>query len=91
MIYLFWPLFGALIGVAAAQKRGFNVAAGVLGGALLGPLAFLLYFVSGIASNSDLRKKCPFCAEWVRPEAIVCPHCQRDLKPPTEPAQRAAP
>jgi hypothetical protein len=25
-------------------------------------------------------KTCPFCAEWVRPEAIVCKHCGRDIQ-----------
>lgn len=24
-------------------------------------------------------RRCPFCAEGIRPEARVCPHCQRDL------------
>jgi len=28
-----------LIGISAAQRRGFNMAAGVIGGLLLGPLA----------------------------------------------------
>jgi hypothetical protein len=27
----------------------------------------------------DIRPRCPFCAEDVRWEAVVCPHCQRDL------------
>jgi len=26
-------------------------------------------------------RRCPFCAEFVRPEAIVCKHCGRDIQP----------
>jgi hypothetical protein len=26
------------------------------------------------------KLKCPFCAEWIRYEARVCPHCQRDVE-----------
>jgi len=52
-VTLFWPVLGALIGVAAAQRNGFNVVGGVLGGLLLGPLAVLMFFVSGIASREE--------------------------------------
>jgi len=75
-----WSLFGALIGVSAAQRRGFSTTAGVLGGLLLGPLAFLMYFVSGVTKD-DQRRKCPFCAEQVKADAIVCKHCHRELPP----------
>ena len=78
MELLFWPLLGALIGAAAAQKKGFSTAAGAAGGALLGPFAFLIFFVSGV-SPGEQQKKCPFCAEWVKAEAKVCKHCHRDL------------
>jgi uncharacterized membrane protein YeaQ/YmgE (transglycosylase-associated protein family) len=79
---LFWLLLGALIGAYAAQKKGFSTVGGVIGGMLLGPLAFLMFFMTGIFSSKEQQRKCPFCAEWVKPEAVVCKHCSRDLPPP---------
>jgi hypothetical protein len=78
---LFWPLLGALIGVSAAQKKGFSTTTGVISGLLLGPLAFLMFFVSGVFSASEQQRKCPYCAEWIRPEASVCKHCHKDVPP----------
>jgi RNA polymerase subunit RPABC4/transcription elongation factor Spt4 len=80
-MFIAWALFGALLGVAASQKRGFSLAGGILGGLLLGPLAFLLFFVSGI-TKGDTSKTCPHCAEFIKPEAKVCKHCGRDVLPP---------
>jgi hypothetical protein len=82
---LFWSLLGALIGVAAAQKKGFSIVAGVLGGLLLGPFAIFMFFVSGVSAG-DKRRKCPSCAEWVQAGAKVCKHCHRDLPPLKKPA-----
>ena len=80
MWMVFWALFGALIGVSAAQRRGFSVAAGIIGGLLLGPLAVLMYFVSGV-TRGDATRKCPQCAESIKAEAKVCKHCGRDVAP----------
>lgn len=75
---LFWALIGALIGLAAANKKGFSVAGGIIGGILLGPLAFLMFFVSGV-SKGDAKRKCPYCAEWVQGAATVCKHCGKEI------------
>lgn len=76
-----WMLFGALIGVVASQARGFSLAAGIIGGLLLGPLAVLMFFVSGISPGEAQRRKCPHCAEWVNAEAKICKHCRSPLGP----------
>lgn len=77
-IGLFWFVIGALIGAYAAQRKGFSIIGGVLGGALLGPLAILMFAVSSVSSG-DKQKKCPACAEWVKREAKVCKHCGKEI------------
>jgi hypothetical protein len=80
LVFLFWALIGVLVGISAAQRRGFSVAAGVIGGLLLGPLAFLMYFVSGVTRGDTANRKCPWCAEWIKAEAQVCKHCRRETR-----------
>lgn len=77
----FWGLLGGAIGAAAAQRKGFSVAGGVVGGIILGPLAVLMFLVSGVSSSKEARK-CPYCAEWIKPEATVCKHCHKELAAP---------
>ena len=73
---VFILLFG-LIGSMAASVRGWHPAMGFLAGALLGPFALLLFFVSGVTRKASATpmKVCGQCAEQVQPAAKVCRFC----------------
>jgi len=74
-------ILGAMIGYAAAHHRGYSPIAGVLCGAVMGPMwAWVLFLVSGIFHASESRQ-CPHCQEWMAYKAIVCRHCGRSHGP----------
>ena len=70
-------LIGGPIGYMCSRVRGFSPLAGVVGGALLGPLAIFMLFVDSVAGNKS--KACPKCAEQVAVQAVICKHCRSSL------------
>jgi len=78
MDFLFFSvLIGAVIGYVSSRVRGFSPAAGLIGGALLGPLAIFMLLVDSVSGGKT--KTCPHCAEKVAVQATLCKYCRSAL------------
>ena len=73
-LIFFWLLCGIIAAMIGSQK-GEGCFAFIMG-VLFGPFGILFALVS----NGN-RKVCPSCKELIHKDAMVCPHCQRDMNP----------
>jgi hypothetical protein len=72
LFFIFLAVIAA-IPAAIAQSKGHSFFAWWIYGVLLWIVALIHSTVIAPV------RKCPYCAEGIKPEAKVCPHCQRDL------------
>jgi ribosomal protein L32 len=89
MLYVYVVVW-LICGFAAAaiySNKGRSGAAAFIVGVLFGPIGVLLALLSSRDTAAVERKaltegaikKCPYCGELVRREAVVCKHCGRDI------------
>jgi len=85
-IVVIWLLFGLAAAIVATNKGKTGCGWFALGVAL-GPFGLLFALITPKdeqaveqrSLQSGDTRKCPFCAELIKREAIVCKHCRRDV------------
>ena len=91
-VMLLWGLVWIIIGRWIAKRKGRWTTNIVVALFLVGPLAivYLLFArrdqdaLDEVLVEDGKRMRCPYCANVIRTEAIVCSFCGRDMEKPDQ-------
>ncbi len=83
LLIILWIIFGIIVAKIATNK-GYNGQVWFVYGMSTFLVAFVhVLLISGRGGEKDWRGRvaCEHCAEYVRPEAKICPHCKSPFSP----------
>ena len=81
-LLLIWIVGGIVVAMIASSK-GYSGFGWFLYGFLILPIAFVHALLLGNKEEKE-RIACPYCAEKIKREAKICPHCKSELNPPPQ-------
>lgn len=93
-LILVWLVMATVCAVIASAK-GYSGPGWFLYGFLIWPVALVHVLVKQptpekLRERTGDTRQCPFCAEMIKPQAVVCRHCGRDLPAPPAAAAGAS-
>lgn len=82
-LVIIW-IFCAIISAVVASNKGRSGIGWFFAGLLLGPFGFAVALLPAIKKEqpipeAEVLRKCPFCAEMIKPDAIKCRFCGSEV------------
>jgi hypothetical protein len=79
-------LFCAIVSAVVAENKGRSRVGWFFLGLFIGPFAFAVALLPAIQKDqstevTDALRKCPLCAEMIKPDAIKCRFCGEKVSP----------
>lgn len=79
MGYLLVVICCGIASAMVASSKGRDTVGWFFLGLILGPFGLIFALLVGRVGPAKGETKCPFCAEFIKKEAVVCKHCGRSL------------
>lgn len=79
LLFLLVPIIFAIVCANIAEGKGRGKGIWFFLGLIAGPFSLIVLLLLHKDEVGLGNIKCPYCAEFVKPEAVVCKHCGKDL------------